>query len=360
MDRNYAVAPGEYLAEWLDDEHFTQQQLADRLGWSRKRVNEIVGGRAPISAEAAIQLERVTGIPADSWLRFEAAYRADLARLHDAEQLLADVDVVDARVATYLRALGATTATARSKTQLVADFLRFHRCGTVAAYRELVADQFRGEFQLAALKESPDAVDQGLLMAWLRAGELTSEYEAARTLAYDEEGLRALLPELRRRVATPDDRMIDDVRAMLRAVGVTLQLVDPPASFPLHGATRWTDGRHPLIQQTGRRGKDGFIIWTLFHELGHILNDPRGEIHLEFTSSKTRNSHAEKQANQFAMATLFGESGIEPFKGIERDGDIRRVAQEVGISPGLAVFQMHRSRLLDYNRGNQLCVELRA
>ena len=69
---------------------------------------------------------------------------------------------------------------------------------------------------------------------------------------------------------------------------------------------------------------------------------------------------AEKQANQFAMATLFGESGIEPFDGLERDGDIRRVAQEVGISPGLAVFQMHRARLLDYNRGNKLCVDLRA
>lgn len=360
MDRNYAVAPGEYLAEWLDDEHFTQQRLADRLGWSRKRVNEIVGGRAPISAEAAIRLERVTGIPADSWLRFETAYRADLARLHDAEQLQADIGIVDARLAKYLRALGVTTATARNKAQLVADLLRFHRCGTVAAYRDLVGEQFRGEFQLASLKETPETVDHGLLMAWLRAGELTPEYEAARALAYDEEGLRALLPELRRRVATPDEQMIDDVRATLRTVGVTLQLVDPPAGLPLHGVTRWIDGRHPLIQQTGRRGKDGFIIWTLFHELGHILGDPRGEIHVEFTSTKKRNSHAEKQANQFAMSTLFGEAGLEPFKGLERDGDIRRVAREVGISPGLAVFQLHRSRLLDYGWGNDLCVDLRA
>ncbi|SHJ80594.1 HTH-type transcriptional regulator / antitoxin HigA [Tessaracoccus bendigoensis DSM 12906] len=358
MDRNYAVAPGEYLAEWLEEERFTQQQLADRLGWSRKRVNEIVGGRAPVSAEAAIQLERVTGIPSDSWLRFETAYRSDLARLHDVEQL--QEEAVDARLAKYLRALGATKATARNRAQLVSDLLRFHRCGTVAAYRDLVAEQFRGEFQLAALKESADAVDHALLMAWLRAGELTPEYEAARTLAYDAEGLRTLLPELRRRVAIPDARMDDDVRSMLRTVGVTLQLVDPPSGLPLHGVTHWIDGRYPLIQQTGRRGTDGFIIWTLFHELGHLLGDPRGETHLVFTSSKSRNSHAEKQANRFALETLFGESGLEPFKGLERDNDIRRVAEAVGISPGLAVFQMHRTRLLDYNRGNQLCVDLRA
>ncbi len=360
MDRNYAVAPGEYLAEWLEDERFTQQQLADRLGWSRKRVNEIVGGRAPITAEAAIQLERVTAIPVDSWLRFETAYRADLARLHDAQRLAADADVVDARLAKYLRSLGVTKATARNRPQLVSDFLAFHRCGTVDAYRELVAEHFRGEFQLAALKDSSTAVDEGLLIAWLRAGELTPEFEAARSIVYDEAGLRDLLPELRRRVATPDQRMIQDVRALLSSVGVTLQLVRPPEGLPLHGVTRWIDNRHPLIQQTGRRVKDGFVIWTLFHELGHILGDPRGEIHIEFSSEKKRNSEAEKGANRFAMVTLFGAAGLEPFRGLERDRDIERVAAEIGVSPGLAVFQMHRSRLLDYSWGNGLSVGVTA
>lgn len=35
------------------------------LGCSRKQVNEIVHGRAPITADTATRLDRVVGIPAD-------------------------------------------------------------------------------------------------------------------------------------------------------------------------------------------------------------------------------------------------------------------------------------------------------
>lgn len=82
-DTNYAVAPGEYLEEWIDAQGFSQQHVADLLGSSRKQVNEIVNGRAPVTSDTAVRLERVVGIPADAWLRYEAAYRADLARIAD-------------------------------------------------------------------------------------------------------------------------------------------------------------------------------------------------------------------------------------------------------------------------------------
>ena len=358
MDTNYAVAPGEYLAEWLEEERLTQQQLGMRLGWSRKRVNEVVGGRAPVNAEAAIELQRVTGIPADSWMRFEIAYRGDLARLHDSKSLEEDADLIQGPLATYLRKLGATRATRRNPAQLVSDFLTFHRCGTTDAYRETVADHFRGEFQLATLKDSSTAVEPGLLMAWLRAGELTEAYEKAGTKTYSGTALRALLPELRERAANPDPCMTEDLAALLDVAGVTLQMVTPPSPFPLHGVTRWVENRAPIIQQTGRRSTDGFIVWTLFHELGHILNDPRGETHFEFTSEQKRNTQAERSANEFAMSTLFGETGMQPFQGLERDSDIAQAAWEVGVSPGVAVLQMRRRRLLSYTQGHRLCVNL--
>ena len=81
MTTNYAVAPGEYLAEWIDEQALSQGAVADLLGMSRKHVNEIVNGHATISPESAVKLGRLTGIPADAWLRYEALYRADLARL---------------------------------------------------------------------------------------------------------------------------------------------------------------------------------------------------------------------------------------------------------------------------------------
>lgn len=355
---DYAVAPGEYLEEWIDDQGLSQQQVAELLGSSRKHVNEIVNGRAPITADTAVRLERVVGIPAAAWLSYEALYRADLARLADEENLAAHAGSIASSAATYLRSIGATQATKRHAGKLVSDFLAFHRCGTWEAYSHLHETASSGDYALAALKDSSASVDQTLLTVWLRAAELEEPFELGRSYDYDPERLKAALPGLRARAASPNQTMLRDLAEMLAAVGVVFMVVNPPSSFPLLGMTRWIDKRVPVIQQTGRWGKDGFVIWALFHELGHVLNDPRGEMHLEYKSERQRNSAAEKAANKFALDTLFGPAGIDPFKGLTWDNEIAMTARRVGISPGVAVHQLHRRRLLSYKFGNGLCVDL--
>lgn len=95
---DYAVAPGEYLEEWIEDQGLSQQQVADLLGSSRKQVNEIVNGRAPVTSDTAMRLERVVGIPAKTWLKYEALYRADLARIADEHDLASHRKACDSRL----------------------------------------------------------------------------------------------------------------------------------------------------------------------------------------------------------------------------------------------------------------------
>lgn len=355
---NYAVAPGEYLEEWIDDQGLSQQGVAERLGSSRKQVNEIVNGRAPITNDTAMRLERVVGIPAKTWLKYEALYRADLGRIADEENLAAHADEIAPSAATYLREIGATRATKRSPGRLVSDFLAFHRCGTWEAYLHSHDEASTGDYALAALKDSGAVLDRTLLTTWLRAAELEEPFERGRGYDYDPERLRAALPEIRSRAASPDPTMLRDIANMLAEVGVVFIVVEPPRKLPVLGVTRWVDRRVPVIQQTGRWVEDGFIIWTLFHEMGHVLNDRRGEMHVEYSTEKERNTAAEKAANEFAMDVLFGAEGISQFSGLSHDREIADKARKIGIAPGVAVHQMHRRRLLDYRFGNRLCVDL--
>lgn len=355
---NYAVAPGEFLAEWLGDNHTTQQEAAARLGVSRKQVNEIVNGRAPITADSAVRLARLTGIPVDSWMRFEAGYRADLARLHDEAQLAEHANEIPASAAAYLRSVGAVTATKRTPGKLVAEFLRYHGFGTWEAFTDSIDDATAGEYALAALKEQKSAFDQVLCATWLRAGELSDAYDQGRQYSYDEAGLRSLLPALRERARTPDEGLLRDFAEMLAGVGVVFLMVEPPKQLPLYGMTRWIDKRIPVIQQSGRRSTDGFIIWTFFHELGHVLNDPRGSQHVEYSTNKKRSSAAESAANKFAYQTLFGPAGISPWEGETRSAQVARIARQVGVSPGVAVHQLRRRQKLAYWQCGDLLVNL--
>ena len=132
MPTNYAVAPGEFLQEWIEEEGngITQAELAQQLDVSRKLVNEIINGKAPITPDTAIRLGRVTSIPSDAWLRYEAQYQNDCARLRNDQQLKQHEGIVTPQLGAYLRKLGATTATMRDKTQVLSDLLSFTGYGT--------------------------------------------------------------------------------------------------------------------------------------------------------------------------------------------------------------------------------------
>ena len=75
---NWSVAPGDILLEALQDRGMTQSELAQRLARPLKTVNEIIKGKAAITPETAIQLERALGISARFWTGLETQYRAHL------------------------------------------------------------------------------------------------------------------------------------------------------------------------------------------------------------------------------------------------------------------------------------------
>lgn len=79
--------PGETLLEVLEERGLTQAELAERTGRPRKTINEIVRGKAAITPETALQLEKVLGVPASFWNARESKYREFLAKRSEAEQL---------------------------------------------------------------------------------------------------------------------------------------------------------------------------------------------------------------------------------------------------------------------------------
>ena len=74
------IPPGEFLREHLEESGMSQAELARRLGRPRQAVNEIIRGKKAITAETALQLERVLSTPAHIWLGLELEYRLVLAR----------------------------------------------------------------------------------------------------------------------------------------------------------------------------------------------------------------------------------------------------------------------------------------
>ena len=84
---NYAIPPGETLRETLEAIGMTQTELAKRSGHPKKTINEITAGKTAITADTALQLERVLGVPASFWNNLEKNYQETKAWLKEEERI---------------------------------------------------------------------------------------------------------------------------------------------------------------------------------------------------------------------------------------------------------------------------------
>ena len=73
--------PGEMLLEeFLKPLKITQSELAEKLGVSYPRVNELIHGKRGITPDTALRLEKLFGMEAQFWLNLQLAW--DLYRVH--------------------------------------------------------------------------------------------------------------------------------------------------------------------------------------------------------------------------------------------------------------------------------------
>jgi addiction module HigA family antidote len=108
--------PGATLSDLIEERGMKQSELAERTGRPLKTINEIIKGKAMITPETAIQLERVFGTPAEFWNQREANYRGYLARQKELESLdksqnwLKQFPVKEMEKRGWIRIEGSTTA----------------------------------------------------------------------------------------------------------------------------------------------------------------------------------------------------------------------------------------------------------
>ena len=72
--------PGEMLREeFLEPLGLTQAAFAQKIGWSRARLNEVIRGKRGITVEAALDLADVLGTSPKLWLNLQTTYDLDKA-----------------------------------------------------------------------------------------------------------------------------------------------------------------------------------------------------------------------------------------------------------------------------------------
>jgi addiction module HigA family antidote len=85
------VHPGVYLKELLDELNLTQYRLARELGVPAMRINHVVNGKRPVTAELALRLGRYFGQNPRYWLNLQSRYDMDIVEDVMSDQVAREV-----------------------------------------------------------------------------------------------------------------------------------------------------------------------------------------------------------------------------------------------------------------------------
>lgn len=338
-----AIPPGELLLETLETLGLTQADLARRAGRPAQAINEMVRGTKEITAETALQFERVLGVPAHIWTRLEADYRATRARLDDRKRLDEEIPLARKYPCAVMVRLG-WVRRVRSRRDQVNEVLRFFG---VASLRHVVEAHPAAFRRSGRVNASPEA-----LAAWLGQGERLAHQVA--TAPFDEAHLRAALPEIRALATRSPEEFEPRLKQRLAACGVALVLVPHLPRTGAHGATRWFTTK-AVVQMSLRYRWDDIFWFSLFHEIGHVLLHGRGRVFIEGLDGDQ--AELEGEADAFATDLLIPAAAWAAFVALPGPCTrpaVRTFAAAQGIPPSIVVGRLQHEGRLPHSHLNDL------
>ena len=168
----YVTPPGRTLSEKLEEMGLDANDLAARMGYTPKAVNDILQGYCRITPEVAFSLEVITEIPANFWLRRQIAYDEYLAR----EYVKASLDNQPLWRKSFPEELGVRDWVRRGKNE--ADdksglsLLKFFAVASPQAWDSYYKD---AKLKVAFRISLADVKDPYATSAWIRRGEILAD-----------------------------------------------------------------------------------------------------------------------------------------------------------------------------------------
>jgi HTH-type transcriptional regulator/antitoxin HigA len=346
--------PGETIADLLEERGWSQVDFATRTGFTPKHVHLLLQGKAAISEDTALRLERVLGSSARFWMSLETQYREQLLRREAIASLAHEAAWLKELPLKDMVTFGWVEKTT-DKAQQVYACLRYFGVATVAAWRAQYEQPVAAYRAAEKLTRTPAAVS-----AWLRQGE--REAEKLRCAEFSRERFEAALQDIRGLTLERDtSKFVPALVEKCAQAGVAVVFAPAPKGCPVSGATKWLSANKALIMLSARGKSDDKLWFTFFHEAGHLLKHGKRLIFLDILGEDGLKPEEEEQANAFARDFLINAASYREFceNGLFTEAAIRAFAQQEGVSPGIVVGRLQFDRRLGWDRLNKLKVSYR-
>ncbi|MBQ7079381.1 MAG: ImmA/IrrE family metallo-endopeptidase [Fibrobacter sp.] len=321
----HVPSPGMELAEKLEEMGLDANDLAARMGYTPKAVNDILQANCRITPDSAIALEMVTEIPAIYWLRRQMSYDEFISR-ERIKASLSDQSLWKKSFPSEVVVREWVRYDKGDEKSLI-PLLKFFAVASPQAWDRYYKD---ARLKVAFRISLAEVKDPYAASAWIRRGEILADRDPMEKQEQIpvRKCLKAALPEIIAFAAankalpkraknitytTPEADVVDDcmtgLQEICRKIGIRVLFVQNFKSAPIHGMYRWYKDV-PLIQLHDRFEKRATMWFTFFHELAHVLYHGKKGICLQNIEITHNHPEKEDEANCFAQKCML-EAGFE-------------------------------------------------
>ena len=344
ISRDLLVHPGETIGDILIERGITQAELAARTGVTPAYVCNVIAGKKDISAKFAFALEYALGVSKTFWINLQANYDAELLEVN-APKTITDEERTARdslkEVVKYLREIKRMPGR-ESADESILSLRKALRTSDISNLKQIVPE---GAFRMS----SGSKTDPYVMGAWLRLCQIEGEYRSVES-GFDIERIDELVEKIKNVMCTAGESPQKALKELFGKYGIDFSVVRNFRGAPVQGyISRKNDGTYQMVLTI--RGAYADIFWfSLFHELGHIVNgDVSGSVSFIDYDEK---AETELKADAFASTRLIDPDAYESFveKGDYALNAIRAFAESQNVRPYIVIGRLQWEKKLDYNR----------
>ena len=331
-----AFHPGYYIKEIVDESGLTQEDFAKRLDTTPKNLSLLIRGEQSLSIDIAMKLSRLIGTSVNYWLNLQNAYDALIAEFKSQEELAEERKIFAYFDYKFFRENYGLPDLPRQKDEQIKALRMFLNVATLTVLsKKDMAVSFRSSTE--KLTEA-STVKANAMVQIATNSALKTEAPRFNRKKFEEAVKYALT------LTRNHDDFYPLIRKAFLEAGVIFVILPNISGSKTNGATKKIGDNIMLMVNDRRLNADSFWF-TLFHEIGHIINGDYG------ISFDKETGDQEEAANKFAQDSLIPDEQYQKF--IEKKQfDLQSIvnfANCIDRDPGIVLGRLQNDKKVDFD-----------
>ena len=330
-----AFHPGYYIKEIIEESGLTQEDFARRLDTTPKNLSILVRGEQSLSIDIAMKLSRMLDTSVVYWLNLQNEYDALLAEtkseeiLEEERKLFKEIDYQ------YFCEYFNLPDLPRKTDEQIKAVRRFLNVATLTVLKQHnMAVKFRSA--------STGLSDTNIVKANIMVQIATNIALKNKTVKYDKSKFEEAV-DYALTLTDKHKSFLPLIQDKFAKAGVILVVLPNLAGSKINGAAKKIGNK--IMIMVNDRGTYADTFWfTLFHEIGHVMNGDYG------ISFEKEVGSEETAANKYAAEKLIPEGLYQEFlnEGEYSVKSIKAFAKSIDRDPGIVVGRMQFDKIIDH------------